>query len=332
MNNAWLPVGSHTPMPPPPPPPDPGSQPSSFTHGKEITRQSVGWTGTLTAYTGPATLSGTQTITDKLIDGQILTIARGSDITLRNCRIIGPASATTYTLRHNLGGGSKLTLDRCEVITRAGALSARCLAMWDDGSFRALRSVFRGGIDNCFFNAPNSPGAFPTGDPLVPNARVLLEDCWFGDLERIGSSHSDNIQFDGGGYAVLRRVRLMCYSIPRGTDTLTTTTTQSSELGSGGLIATQDSSNPRQISHIAVRDSWWEGGNYTIDLAPSDGLPVHTIAASGNKFGLAHQFGPLRLPAGSTSSNNRWGESGSTIISGSSTTVTDGQLLPGSTA
>lgn len=325
---AWTPVGAITSLPEPEPEEPPRPPDGQFLHGEQITKNVIGWGGTLTEWPGLSTLSGTQVIENRTITDKIVTIAAGANITLRNCRIVGPLAANTYTIKANTGGGLKLWLDNCEVISRAGTGSARCIATWDDSSVYARRTIFRGGIDNFFSSGPNSPGLWATGDPVVPMARVLLEECWFGDLERIGTSHTDNIQIDAGGYAVIRRCRIMCYNIPRGTDTLTTTADGSSR-ASGGVLTTQDSSKPRQISHVVLRDNWAEGGNYTIDVNPSDGLPVHTYAATGNRFGINHQFGALRLPPNLAEPNrdNRWGQSGMTACCGQ---VIAGQLLSGS--
>lgn len=323
---AWTAVGAITPLPEPeapPPPPD-----GLFTSGEEISKSAIGWSGTLTEWPGGTTLSGTQLIENRVITGRLLTIAAGANITFRNCRIIGSLGASTYTIKAIAGGGMKVALDHCEVISRAGTKSARCLATWGDGSIHARRTIFRGGIDSIYANGPNSPGLIPTGDPVVPMARILLEECWFGDVERVDDSHTDCLQFDGGGYAVIRRCRIMSYNIPRGSDTLTTSA-GGTERASGGVIATQLSTAPNQISHVAMRDCWIEGGNWTVDLAPTDGLPVHTVAFTGNRFGTNHQFGPLRLPSALAEPNtdNRWGQSGLTACCGN---VTAGQLLSGS--
>lgn len=330
----WAPVGPITPLPEPNPEPDPTEQPrppdGQFIHGEQINKSVIGWGGTLTEWTGGSSFSGTQVIENTRISNRLLTIAKGATITFRNCQIIGSLSANTYTIKAIAGGGQRVTLENCEVISRAGTQSARCLATWDDASIHARRTIFRGGIDNIYCNGPNSPGLIPTGDPVVPMARVLLEECWFGDVERIGTSHTDCIQFDGGGYAVLRRNRIMSYNIERGSDTLTTAADNTSR-ASGGIIATQLSSNPSKISRLVLRDNWAEGGNYTVDVNPSDGLPVTEVVATGNRFGINHQFGALRLPASLVEPNrdNRWGQTGTT---GSGITVTAGQLLPGSSS
>lgn len=311
--------------------------PGGITHGQDLPPLSADAepflqvaTGTLTEWTGSTTLSGTQVIENRSFTDKLIHIAAGANITLRNCLLRGPLGQTSYTIRSVVGGESKLNMERCLLIARTtSSLSPRCLTYWGDTSVRAYRCVFRGGIDSVYSNTSPNAGQFAAGDPLVANARTLFEECWFGDIQRVASSHSDGIQFDGGGYAVIRRCRIMGYSIPVGSDPLTTRVTNPATAGlaSGPIIATQNSASPNQLVRIALRDSWFEGGNYTVDMAPSDGLPPQLMAATGCKWGTRHQFGPLRLPSGSTHTDNRWGQAGSTACCG---TVAVGQLLPGS--
>ncbi|MGL5912075.1 MAG: hypothetical protein ACRCZP_18875, partial [Phycicoccus sp.] len=250
-------------------------------------------------------------------------IRAGATVTFRRCRFVG-GGANSYLIRATAGGGLHVILEDCELIQRSGA--SKGLVMFGDGNVTVKRTIFRGGQDNAFFNPPNSPGVIPTGDSLVPNARVLIEECWFGDLERIPGSHTDCVQVDGGGYMVMRRSRIMSYSIPQGADPqlVRISDPATAELGGGGLIATQNSSSPSQITGLAVRDCWAEGGNNTIDINPSDGLPVVGAAVTGNRFGVRHRFQPL-LTNG-VRAGNTWGQSGVSARYGE---VVAGTPLPG---
>ena len=334
VNGQWVPVGTVVAPPFAPVPPPPGG---TITHGEQIpawSKQALSVVGPrlsaggLSEWSGSTTLSGTQVIEGRSFTNKTLTIAAGARITLRNCRIIGPPTQTAYLIRVTGGGGVWLTVEDCELVARAGSTSVRCIVMWGDGNVEVRRSVLRGGIDNIYVNPDHTPGRIPTGDPLVPMARLLVEDCWLGDIERMPGTHTDCIQIDGGGYTVIRRSRIMCFNIPWGADTLTSHA-DGSEAGSGGIIATQNSNNPSQISHVAVRDCWCDGGNWVVDLTPADGLPVHTVAVTGCRFGLNHTFGALLVPAGEVNRDNRWGASGVTVQAGA---VAAGQLVPGSTA
>jgi hypothetical protein len=347
VGGLWVSAGPFTePPPPPPPPPDeeePPPQPGSITHGTQIPSTSlaaldvIGPRGTLTAWTGSSTLSGTQVIENRSFTNALLTIASGANITLRNCRIVSPASSSTYTIRNTAGGGARLFLDSCEIVTRAATTTPRCVYQSGDVSTRARRTIMRGGIDSIISTASGSPGAFATGNSLVPNARLFLEECWFGDIQRVGTSHSDPVQIDAGGFMVMRRCNLLSFNVPVGSDPLTARTNPATaDLGGGGLIATQNSSNPVRVSHLVFENNRFEGGNYTVDVAPSDGFAVTDVSSTGNRFGLRHRFGPQRLPGGSVNRDNRWAATG---ITGEPTddrspriSVTAGQLLAGSSA
>lgn len=334
---AWLRVGMSSP-PAPVPDPDPGPpspdpSPPAFQHGADIPALSnevtglIGPTGQLVPYTGPTTLSGTVVIENRQLNGNILTLSAGADVTLRNCRLIGPLGATTHTIRAAAGG--ILRLIDCEIVARTvDNLTPRCVYMLGDGALWAQRTIFRGGIDNLFLGTRSMPGPWATDDPHVPNARILIEDCWFGDLQRVPGSHSDNIQMDPASYAVIRRSRIMCYNIPQGADPLTTRVTDpaTAEMASGGLIITR-SANPQPGHYYAVRDCWAEGGNYTMDLtAIQSGQPTTDhLHVTNNQFGVRHRYGALRVgPA--VRSGNVWGQSGLTACCGP---VATGQPLQG---
>ena len=298
------------------PPPSGG-----FSHGAEITKAGIGPTGPLTA-SGSLSLKDGDVIENRDING-VISLAAGAHAVLRNCRIVGPldAAKSTYSAKLTAGGGLLLEMHDCEVVTRYA--ETKGVVMWGDGNVAAYRTIFRGGTDNAYLNPHNTPGRIATGDADVPHARALFEDCWFGDLQRYSGSHSDCFQVDGGGYTLLRRCRIMSYNIPLGSDPLTVEA-DGSELASGGLILTQNSTSPNQLSHVALVDSWAEGGNYTVDMNPTDGLVPHSMVARGNRFGLAHRYGPLRTPPDTTRTGNVWGETGTT---GSGTQVSAGDPL-----
>jgi len=309
----WRPVGE-TVAPPAPSPPPPPPNPITVDHGSDLAATSfevasqIGPRGELTQWDGGTTLSGTQVIENRVFG--FVRIAAGADITMRNCRVISGLGTVSYAINHTAGGESRLTMEDCEIVTRTvDSFSPRCIAVWNPGNFRAVRTIFRGGIDNCYFNAPASGGVFSTGDPQVPMARIHLSECWFGDIQRVATSHSDGMQFDGGGFAVIDRCRIMGYSLPVGSDPLETRVTDpdTAPFASGPIIATQNSSNPSQLSNIVVKSSRIEGGNYTVDLNPGDGLPPNSMTVRDCEFGYRFNFGPLRLPPGSINVNNRWG-------------------------
>lgn len=294
----------------------------TFTHGEQIQRCAIGPTGTLTS-SGSLIPSNGSVIENLEITGNVKFLA-GVTATFRNCRFIGlpTAPAGAYTIKATDGGGLYVILENCEIITRGAP--ANGLAMFGDGNVSAKRCIFRGGTDNVYLNPNNSPGLITSNDPDIPLARILLEECWFGDVQRTTGSHSDPIQIDGGGYAIVRRCRIMGYNIPIGTDPLTTT--DGIELANCAMICTQNPANTNQTSYVKLIDSWLEGGNYTAYLNPPDGLPIQNVYASGNRFGIAHRYGPLLTPNNATRFGNIWGQNGSTVCCG---TVAFGQILAG---
>lgn len=299
----------------------------TIAHGSQLAATSlqvgsqIGPSGTLTSLSGRTFTNG-EVISNRLIEGHGA-IAAGATVTFNNCRFVG-SGANAYVLNCTAGGGLHAILNDCEMVQRS-ALS-KGLVMWGDGNVTMRRSIFRGGQDNVFFNPVGSAGIISTGDSLVPSARVLAEDCWYGDCERIADSHTDCFQIDGGGFALLRRVRIMAYNIPVGSDPLTTRVTNpaTASLGGGGLITTQDSRRPSQINRVAIRDSYADGGNITVHMNPTDGLPILNTAATNNHFGLRFRFDPLQ--GGHTRFGNVWGQSG---VNGDGVNVVVGQPIPG---
>lgn len=313
---------------------------AEITHGEQIPALSadaaavIGPTGTLTPWTGSMTFSGTQSISDRSFSG-VAEIAPNADITFTNCRFVGELGANTYTIKClSDAGGARLTLLDCEVITRTTiSKTPRCITIWGTNNVRAERTIFRGGVDNIFHNPSNSPGLFSTGDPVVPFARGWYVNCWFGDYQRVATSHSDAFQVDGGGYLLIDACRIMAYNVPEGSDPLTERITDpfTCELGGGGLLLTQDSKKPVQITAVAIRRSWLEGGNYTCDMAPDDGFPVQNTSATDNLFGRRSRYYPPLLINGENR-RNRWGQSGPTGPELGGQSVVAGTLVPGSTA
>src|SRR5690606_27058066 len=137
------------------------------------------------------------------------------------------ASGSGYTIKCTAGGGSWLTLEDSTVITRTGAggntTLTKSLVSYGDCNVEGSRSLFLGGVDSMYLGLEGE-GLIPTGDPLVPMARALIEDSWIGEGERAPGAHADLIQIDGTdrGYIVVRGTRFMGYSLPQGSDTLTT--------------------------------------------------------------------------------------------------------------
>lgn len=291
--------------------PTPTTPTGTVTHGEQLTRSLLGPQGTLTQRAGftttaPTVLNGVQ------INGGVTV---NHDFTCTDCRIIGNqgAGSASYTVKITSSAGQKFKCVRCEIITRSDVTKG--IVSWGNAGIWLERTLVRGGIDG-YFGKPSN-GHYTVGG--VTYGHVILESM-ITDIQRSSGSHSDAIQIDGGtGGVLVQRSKIESYNIPVGSDPLTTTA-DGSELASGGVILTQDSSNPSQISKVHLLDNWYDGGNYTVDASPPDGLTPTDVRVENGKWGLKHRFGALRSPH---SVNNRWGATGATTCHGGTVNVVD---------
>lgn len=308
-------------------------------HGVDLPRKSdeaekiIGAQGTLVEYTGDTVFTaafGPVVIENSLFTEKNIRVRSGANVTLRNCKIIGPLDSTSYTVRINEGGNARLLLENCTVVCRSRNGGQNAVTGWGETSLAMRRTVVRGGIDQVHFHG-KGPAIWATGDPLVPMATFLMDECWIGDNERLPGSHSDLFQAAGTrpntitNY-VFRRTSFMGYSIPQGADPLTTranpdgvggyasagwiNSTGSEETGSGG-------------TYFAIRDNYFEGGNYAVD----GGTGAAPSAITGNLFSPKLNFGATVRVGGWENFDNRWAASG-VLTNGRE--VVKGQLIDGS--
>lgn len=324
------------PAPQPEPEPVPG-EPATITNGSEIPPTSaqaetlIGAQGTLTPHTGATTFTaamGKVTIENALIEGNIR-VRSGADVTLRNCRIIGPPGSTTYAVRINEGGNARLLLEDCTVVCRSvagGATGgAMCVVGWGDVSLALRRTVIRGGIDGIHFHG-KGPAIWATGDPNIPLATLLVEECWIGDNERLPGSHSDLFQMAGKApnYVtnfVFQRNRWMGYSLPEGADALT----NRADPATSGMASAGFMNSTGGASQIAIRANWYEGGNNIID--GGNVLDASTCWITDNLFAPKANFSAAVRVGNWNNHNNRWATTG-TLTNGTQTVA--GELIPGS--
>lgn len=302
-----------------------------FTHGDQITKANIGPQGPLTASGSIVAVNG-QIIQNLEISGTVK-IPVGASVRIYNTRIIGPPSAASaeYTVKATASGGCFVDIQDSEIITQGSA--TKCIAGTSDISVSMKRTILRGGTDNAFFNVLNSPGIIATGDPRVPLARLLIEDCWLGDCQHPPGAHADCLQIDGGGYAVIRRCNMENFLVPLTDSVLTTEAVISqSTCGNSALICSQNSSNPVKIDHTVLESCLVNGGNYTVYLVAPDGLPFDHQYCTNNKFGLYHNFSMLRfddVDPTSHRSGNTWAYTG---ITGGGLSVVAGDAIPGESA
>lgn len=326
--------------PGPDPDPDPEPQaPATIAHGSEIgatslaAEQSIGAQGTLAPWTGATTFTaamGPVVIENALIEGNVR-VRSGANVTLRNCKIVGPPGSTNYAVRINEGGNARLLLEDCTIICRsvAGVTTGGAMNVvgWGDVSLALRRCVLRGGIDGLHFHG-KGPAIWATGDPDIPLATLLVEESWLGDNERLPGSHSDLFQMAGKApnYVtnfVFQRNRFMGYSLEEGADALT----NRADPATSGMASAGFMNSTGGASLIALRANWWEGGNNVVEggnvLDPSLCWITDNLFAPRANFNAATRVGDWN------NHNNRWAASG-TLNNG--TQVVGGQLISGSTA
>jgi hypothetical protein len=296
-----------------------------FTHGEQIQKSLIGPSGNLTPSGSLSSIKNGTVIENKEITGSV-SIAAGAEVLIRNTRIIGVSNAPAgaYSLKATAGGGLSVTLDNCEIICQSG--SAKSIVMTGDGNITARRTIIRGGQDNIYVNPYPSPGRITTEDLDVPHARVLIEESWLGDLVRVSGGHCDAFQVDGGGFVVIRRSKLLGFNVSLDSSVLTTTADEILDnLSNSAFIKTSNAANPVASSDIAVRDSLFNGGNYTLNIGNTPRAFV-----TGNRLGLVHRFGPITFSDNSGTSHGSGNVWSTTGVTSKGMSVVAGQPVPGS--
>ncbi|MFK3985692.1 hypothetical protein ACI2K4_35685 [Micromonospora sp. NPDC050397] len=269
-------------------------------HGQQLTRTNVGPVGTLRP-SGPVVTTRDGQVFENLDITGSLDVRH--NVTLVNCQIVGDLDVgnAAYTIKHQRDLGRRLVLRNCRIVTRSP--NTKGLVSWGNGQTDATDTLFLGGTDNTYLK----PGTAPSTGYAHTFTR-----CWFGDVQRTPGSHSDCVQVDGGaGGVLLDRCSINSFSLATGEDPTTAEASVDSR-ASGGLILTYPSSNPDPIRRIRVVNSYFDGGNYTLDTAPPDGPNPTDVVLAGNTFGLHHTYGPLRTGPGQSRQDNNWAESGVT--------------------
>lgn len=272
--------GGGTPDPPPP---------GGFTHGEQVTATNVGPTTSNLTNVGDVTTTS---------NNQIIQNIRCTSLTIRhNCTIrnveVLPASTTHggYAVKHNTNA-VHARFENCRIWCR-DATSKGFAGNSGGATSDWFQCVFHGGEDNVYVKGSGLSAATGYGHRFV--------ECWFGDLQRFGNSHSDCVQIDGGPHGIaLVRCKVLSFNVPEGTDPFVSApATISTEFrGGGGFIATYPGSNFVQIGTTLIQDCYMDGGNVTCDLDPPEADGPTPSRVIGNKFGRLSQFSALVLSPG----------------------------------
>lgn len=319
----------------------PPAPPPTILHGSELPATSgeaelmIGAQGPLTEYpSGDFTAAmGPLVIENASFTEKSIRVRSGANVTLRNCLIIAPPGSNTYAVRINEGGNARLLMEDCTIVCRTTYETDdgnHNIAGWGDTSLCLRRCVIRGGIDGIHFHG-KGPAIWPTGDPVIPMATMLVEECWLGDNERLPGSHSDLVQMAGARpnrvtNFVWRRNRFMAYSLPLYVDTLTSRADpETSGFASVCWIDTTGGHGTGTgATRMTIRDNWFQGGNWMVQGGGNDVSPA---AFTGNLFAPHANFGAATGMTGFENYENRWAYDG-TLTNG--TVCVGGELIPGS--
>lgn len=279
--------GGGTPDPPPP---------GGFTHGIQVTATNVGpTTSSLTNVGDVTTTSNGQVIQN--IRCTSLTIRH--NVTVKNVEILPPytESGAGYSIKHNTHA-VHARFENCRVWCR-DATSKGVAINSGGGTSDWFQCVFHGGEDNIYMKG--------TGISALTGYAHRFVECWFGDLQRFGSSHSDCVQIDGGPYGCsVVRCKILSFNVPVGTDPyVSAPATISAEFrGGGGFIATYPGSGFVAIGNTLIQDCYMDGGNITCDLDPPETAGPTPSKVIGNKFGRLSQFDTIVLSPGTNEAHD----------------------------
>lgn len=272
--------GGGTPDPPPV---------GGFIHGIQVTASNVGPTTSNLTNVGELTTTSNNQIIQNV---RCTSLTIKHNCTIRNVEVL-PATTTHggYAVKHNTNA-VHAKFENCRIWCRDA--TSKCFAGNSNGATSDwFQTVFHGGEDNIYIKGTAVSSATGYGHRFV--------ECWFGDLQRFGGSHSDCLQIDGGpfGVAVIRS-RLNCFNVPEGSDPyISSPATISNEFRGGGcFIATYPGTGGVQIGNTLLQDSYFDGGNICVDLDPPE-LPGPTPSqVINNKFGRFIQFDTINLSSG----------------------------------
>jgi hypothetical protein len=272
--------GGGTPDPPPV---------GGFTHGIQVSATNVGPTTSNLTNVGDVTTTS---------NGQIIQNIRCTSLTIRhnctvrNVEVLPPytVSGAGYSVRHNQTA-THAKFENCRIWCR-DATSKGFVSNTSGATSDWFQCVFHGGEDNTLIKGTGLSAATGYGHRFI--------ECWFGDIQRVGASHSDTIQIDGGPYGVaVIRCRVDCFNVPVGSDPyVSAPATISNEFRGGGAFIATYGANPVQIGNTLLQDSYFNGGNNCVDLDPPEMDGPTPSKVINNKWGRFIQFNAIVLSPG----------------------------------
>jgi len=231
-------------------------QPGPNTTGpnNDIWKQTYGDAVTLSAYTGPMTITADDTVIENALFNNIGALRiKAKNCVVRNCKIF--SDTTFYNLITNLDECENLIVEDCE-FSGTGTFES-------NGQLKTNSTLILAGGDGPNRNATIRRCYFHdcAADHVKADGHVTIESCWFGrmgDTSLPGNPHCDAIQNRGGNNNF---IRWNYFDIPAG-DYLPT-----GAIHSAGIIIQGETAD---ISGAVVDSNWFKGGSNGITLSVQD--------------------------------------------------------------
>jgi len=230
----------------------------------------TGYSGTLTPYSGPMTITTSNTtIENKLISGTL--VIKANNVTIRNFKF---SSCSWYCIDVKSGSGH---------LFEDGELINAKSAHIKGGNFTARR-----------LNLHDS-----AGDAMKPTGNVLVEACYAHKLGTAVDAHADAIQIRGGSNMTFRGNN---FDIP-----INSKGGPGSPYKSNATFMMYASLSP--VSNITIDSNWLNGGNYTLFATTTRGSFTKCYVTN-NRFGKGYRYGIKAGDGFTTWSGNVWDDSG----------------------
>ncbi|MCI2239874.1 hypothetical protein MN205_15475 [Kineococcus sp. TRM81007] len=110
---------------------------------------------------------------------------------------------------------------------------------------------------------------------------VTVEDSWVHDMVRVGDSHSDALQSNGGTGIVVR-----------GNTLVPTDTSDGDVLNAAVQLGAENDSG--ELSDVLIEGNYLDGGNYSVNVRDDDG--ISGVVLRDNVFGSGARYGPVLAP------------------------------------
>ena len=248
--------------------------------GAKPNAATTGYTGTLTQYTGPSTITQDGITLENMRFNGIIRIA-ANNVTIRNC-LSQVSRQTTYNFFVEFGYTGTLIED-CEI-----------------------RGAFVSGVYGAHMTLRGSHIWEMGSDAIKSFGNFVIENNYVERLHYIPDAHADVIQHNDGDNLTVRGNNFECFlSVPP-------------DFGCSIAIFINDTTAP--VDNVHIDNNWLDGGNYTLQIQdPDNSGSITNVRVTNNQFGQGFRFGAV-LFQGTTLleyCGNRW-ESTQQLLNGQS--------------